>query len=342
MSQSFEQKENRKEVSSLSKDCSLKPGIVLTRLYFQQNDLKRKLEQLKSENSKTRKKFEETLRKVKEERREAEIRRSRDALNKSTKTKRATKKKSASKQKTPPKPQDDENSSLSLSSEDDTTKKSTTEEPKRAKRKKAATKKKTAPTPVANENTSSSSSSEDETTKKKTTGEKTKKVTSKKTASDKTASKKSATKKKTALEPNGVIDTTSLPSEDSHEDPGGATIKKHSYDKEKELYTVLVSWKKSKKWKKVEWQFLHDMWVDYPEEVKTYRDLHRLKASAWKVPNIEDAAFVVRILSMNGPTPLSATFSILFDNGYVEKEADYANVCSDASDLLTRFLQERE
>jgi len=161
----------------------------------------------------------------------------------------------------------------------------------------------------------------------------------KKKTSNKTASRKSVTKKKTALKPDGVTDTLSLPSEDDHEDREGVTIKKHSYDKEKELYTVLVSWKTSKI---VEWQFLHDMWVDYPEEVKIYRNRHRLKASAWKVPNIEDAAFVVRMLSMNGPTPLLATFSILFDNGYVEKEADYANICCDAPDLLTEFLQEKE
>ena len=84
------------------------------------------------------------------------------------------------------------------------------------------------------------------------------------------------------------------------------------------------------------------MWVDYPEEVKTYRDKHRLTASAWQVPKIDGASFVVRILSMNGPTPLPATFCILFDNGYVEKEAGLANVKSDAPELLKAFLRERE
>ena len=67
-----------------------------------------------------------------------------------------------------------------------------------------------------------------------------------------------------------------------------------------------------------------------------------MTASAWQVPNIDGASFVVRILSMNGPTPLSATFGILFDNGYVEKEAGLDNVKSDAPELLEEFLREQE
>jgi hypothetical protein len=289
----------------------------------QQTDLKRKLEQLKSEAAKTRKKFADTLRRVNEEKRDADIRRSQDTLNKSNKTKRSNKKKGATKKKTAPKTTDKEDTSLSLSSEDDTTKKPTSKKTKN----KAAQKKKTAPSPktTEEEDTSLSSSSEDEATKKPT--------------SKKTASIKTAPKKRTASKPAGVKNTTSWPPEDNHEDREGATIKKHSYDNEKELYTVWVSWKKSKK---AEWQFLHDMWVDYPEEVKTYRDRHRLTASAWQVPNMEDASFVVRILTMNGPTPSSATFCILFDNGYVEKEAGYSDVRSDAPDLLRAFLYERD
>ena len=289
----------------------------------QQTDLKRKLEQLKSEAAKTRKKFADTLRRVNEEKRDADIRRSQDTLNKSNKTKRSNKKKGATKKKTAPKTTDKEDTSSSLSSEDDTTKKPTSKKTKN----KAAQKKKTAPAPktTEEEDTSLSSSSEDEATKKPT--------------SKKTASIKTAPKKRTASKPAGVKNTTSWPPEDNHEDREGATIKKHSYDNEKELYTVWVSWKKSKK---AEWQFLHDMWVDYPEEVKTYRDRHRLTASAWQVPNMEDASFVVRILTMNGPTPSSATFCILFDNGYLEKEAGYSDVKSDAPDLLRAFLYERD
>ena len=289
----------------------------------QQTDLKRKLEQLKSEAAKTRKKFADTLRRVNEEKRDADIRRSQDTLNKSNKTKRSNKKKGATKKKTAPITTDKEDTSSSLSSEDDTTKKPTSKKTKN----KAAQKKKTAPPPktTEEEDTSLSSSSEDEATKKPT--------------SKKTASIKTAPKKRTASKPAGVKNTTSWPPEDNHEDREGATIKKHSYDNEKELYTVWVSWKKSKK---AEWQFLHDMWVDYPEEVKTYRDRHRLTASAWQVPNMEDASFVVRILTMNGPTPSSATFCILFDNGYVEKEAGYSDVRSDAPDLLRAFLYERD
>jgi hypothetical protein len=268
---------------------------------FQQNDLKRKLDRLTSEAAKTRKKFEETLKRIKDEKREANIRQSQETLNESTKAGKRKKKTTAA------------------------------SKTKRANKKKTAAKKKTAPETSEEEDTSLSLSSEDETTKK---------TTSKKMASDKTASKKASPKKKTASKPAEVIDTTSLPSEDDHEDPEGApTIKKHSYDKKVRLYTVCVSWKKSKK---VEWQFLHDMWVDYPEEVKTYRDQHRLTASAWRVPNIDGAKFVVRILSMNGPMPQSATFCILFDNGYVEKEVGLANVKSDAPELLKAFLHERE
>jgi hypothetical protein len=199
---------------------------------------------------------------------------------------------------------------------------------KRAKKKKAAAKKKTAPKPIEEEDMSVSLSSGDETTQK---------TTSKKTASNKTKSKKATPKKKTALKPAAVIHTTSLPSEDDHDDLEGATIKKHSYDKKKGLVTVWVSWKQSKIG---EWQFLHDMWVDYPEEVKAYRDRNRLTASAWQVPNIEEAAFVVRILSMNEPTPLAPTFCILFDNGYVDTEAGMADVRSDAPELLRAFLHE--
>jgi ABC-type bacteriocin/lantibiotic exporter with double-glycine peptidase domain len=59
---------------------------------FIQNDLKRKLEQLTSEAAKTRRKFEDTLRRVKEEKREAELRQSQEALNKSTKAGKKKKK----------------------------------------------------------------------------------------------------------------------------------------------------------------------------------------------------------------------------------------------------------
>ena len=274
---------------------------------FEQNDLKRKLEQLTSEASKTRKTFEETLTRVKEDKREADIRQSRETLNKSAKKKRPNKKKAANKKrKTAPKTSEEED--RSLSSEDETTEKRTS---KKSASKKATTKKKTASKQAGVIDTSSLPS----------------------------ATKKATTKKKTASKPAGVIYTTSLSSEDDQEEPEGVTIKKHSYDKQKQLYTVWVSWTTSKK---SDWQFLHDMWVDYPEEVTYYRDLKRLKASAWQVPNIDGAAFVVRILSMNGPTPLSATFSILFDNGYVEKEASYADIYSDAPDLLAAFLHERE
>jgi hypothetical protein len=216
-----------------------------------------------------------------------------------------------------------------LSSVDEPPKKTTSKKKPSDKTasKKTTPKKKTASKPAGVIDTTSLSS-EDKTTKK---------TTSQKTAFDKTASKKTTPKKKTASKTTGVIDTTSLSTEDDLEDLEGATIKKHSYDADMELYTVQVSWKKSKE---VGWQFLHDMWVDYPEEVKRNRDQNRLTASAWQVPNIDGAAFVVRILSMNGPIPLLATFSILFDNGYVEKEAKLADVKSDAPELLETFLQE--
>ena len=70
---------------------------------YQQNDLKRKLEQLTSEALKTRKKFQDTLERVNKEKREADIRQSRETLNKSTKTKRANKKKAPAKKKLRPK-----------------------------------------------------------------------------------------------------------------------------------------------------------------------------------------------------------------------------------------------
>jgi hypothetical protein len=277
-----------------------------------QNDLKRKLRQVTKEAAKTRKKFAETLKSIREETRESDIRQSQETLNKSTKAgkkrkttaskkTRTNKKKTATKKK----PTEEDDSSTSLSSVDEPSKKTTP-------------KKKTPSKPTGVRDTTSISS-EDEATKKA--------APKKKTPSKKTPSKKT-----------GLMDKTSLSSDDDLEDLEGATIKKHSYDSDMELYTVQVSWKKSKE---VGWQFLHDMWVDYPEEVKKYRDRNRLTASAWQVPKIDGVSFVVRILSMNGTIPLLSTFSILFDNGYVEKEAKLSNVKTDAPELLEKFLRER-
>ena len=162
------------------------------------------------------------MRRNAEERREADIRRSRETLNKSTKPGE---------------------------------KKGTT-----ATKTKGANKKKTVPKSAEEEDTSLSGSSEEETTKK---------TTQKKATPKKATPKKATPKKKTASKPAGEIETTTLPLEDDQEAQEGVTIKKHSYDKKTGLYTVWVAWKKSKK---AEWQFLHDMWVDYPEEVKTYWD----------------------------------------------------------------------
>ena len=282
-----------------------------------QNDLKRKLRQVTKEAAKTRKKFAETLKSIREETRESDIRQSQETLNKSTKAEKkrkttASKKTRTNKKKTATKkkPTEEDDSSTSLSSVDEPSKKTTP-------------KKKTPSKPTGVRDTTSISS-EDEATKKA--------APKKKTPSKKTPSKKTPSKK------TGLMDKTSLSSDDDLEDLEGATIKKHSYDSDMELYTVQVSWKKSKE---VGWQFLHDMWVDYPEEVKKYRDRNRLTASAWQVPKIDGVSFVVRILSMNGTIPLLSTFSILFDNGYVEKEAKLSNVKTDAPELLEKFLREQ-
>ena len=217
-----------------------------------------------------------------------------------------------------------------MSSEDEATEKAASKKTasmtKTVNKKKTANKKKTEPEMAEGEETTITlSSSEDETTKK--------------TASKTAANEEATPKKKTARKPAEVMEATSLPSEDSHEDLEDATITKHAYDKEIGLYTVLVTWKKSKT---IGWQFLHDMWVDYPEEVKKYRKEKKLYAKAWQVPSIDNASFVVRILSMNGPTPPSATFCLLFDNRSVEKKVAYANVLSDAPKLLEAYLRDRE
>ena len=108
------------------------------------------------------------------------------------------------------------------------------------------------------------------------------------------------------------------------DDRDDATIKKHAYSKEEELTKVWVTWKPSNK---SEWMYLHDMWVDYPEELKKYRKEQQLKGKAWRVPNLKDVSFVVRILSMNG-TGKMASFCLLFDNGYVEEEVDLDVLCA--------------
>ena len=117
-----------------------------------------------------------------------------------------------------------------------------------------------------------------------------------------------------------------------------ATISKHLYDDDKELWTVCVTWNGSKE---SEWMYLHDMWVDYPEEVKRYKKQKKIRETEWKVPNLEDTAFVARILSMDGTVP-TATFDLIFNNGYVAWEVTMAEAMADAPKLLEEFLTKQK
>lgn len=164
-----------------------------------------------------------------------------------------------------------------------------------------------------------------------------------KTAAKKTAAKKTVPKTVPTTEDDDSIssglseDETTKKTVEVRAD-GEATISKHSYDKEEELYTVWVTWNGTKK---CEWMYLHDMWVDYPEEVKRYQKQKKIKKTEWGVPNLEDASFVARILSMDGTVP-TATFDLIFNNGYVARKVSMDEAMADAPDLLQEFLTKQK
>jgi hypothetical protein len=98
-----------------------------------------------------------------------------------------------------------------------------------------------------------------------------------------------------------------------------------------------------------EWLNLYDMWADYPGEVEEYKkkNQNKCKGKLWKVPNLANVKYFVRILGMHGgdEKPEDAEFIVLANNGYKFDDKDcvkYDDLQNDAPELLEAFLQTLE
>jgi hypothetical protein len=143
-----------------------------------------------------------------------------------------------------------------------------------------------------------------------------------------TTPKKKKTKTKKPVEDEGDVLETCL-------------IKKHTTDKQGEV-KVKVKWGDSGN---QDWQCLYDMWADYPTEVMAYKKKNHksTRGKTWKVPNIDDVEYFVRILGMIGgdANVEEATFFVLANNGYKFDGEDcvrYDELLKDDPDLLQAFL----
>jgi hypothetical protein len=150
--------------------------------------------------------------------------------------------------------------------------------------------------------------------------------------------KKKASKKK-ELEPT---------SEDEVEvdDLESCKIIKHKTDKHQGEIKVEVKWDDSGK---TNWQYLYDMWADYPGEVKDYKKKNQTKCKGklWKVPNMGDVEYFVRILGMLGGSEnvKKDKFIVLANNGYKFDGEDcvkYDELQADDPKLLQAFLDSVE
>ena len=119
-------------------------------------------------------------------------------------------------------------------------------------------------------------------------------------------------------------------------------IIKHKTDKKGDV-RVLVEWDDSGK---TDWQYLYDMWADDPGEVKRYRKNNKktCKGNLWKLPNIDNVEYFVRILGMLGEADevTEAVFIVLANNGYKFDGEDcvkYDELKSDDPELLEAFLE---
>ena len=109
-------------------------------------------------------------------------------------------------------------------------------------------------------------------------------------------------------------------------------IIKHYRDK-----TVLVRWENKSKTR----LNLYDMWVDYPDEVRSYRArVFKKPPKAWRDPDLEGIEEVVRILAIDGGKPeiKNATFTTVWDNGYKMENHRFEHLVLDAQELLAKFL----
>ena len=89
------------------------------------------------------------------------------------------------------------------------------------------------------------------------------------------------------------------------------------------------------------------MWADYPAEVQHYKKKKKCKGKLWKVPNIDDVEYFVRIMAMiggdNGIT--QAKFVVLANNGYKFDGVDcvkFHELKNDDPELLQTFLDSVE
>ena len=122
-------------------------------------------------------------------------------------------------------------------------------------------------------------------------------------------------------------------------------IIKHKTDKQGEV-GVKVRWGDSGH---KDWQKLYDMWADYPDEVKEYKKKNhkQTRGKLWRVPNIDDVAYFVRILGMMGGDEdvAEAEFIVLANNGYKFDGKDcvkYDELQNDDPELLKAFLDSLE
>jgi hypothetical protein len=119
----------------------------------------------------------------------------------------------------------------------------------------------------------------------------------------------------------------------------------HKTDKQGEV-RVQVKWDDSGQ---KDWQYLYDMWADYPDEVMDYRKKHQktCKSKVWKDPNIDDVEYFVRILGMLGGegNVTKAKFIVLANNGYRFDGEDcvtFDEINTDDAELLEAFLDSVE
>jgi hypothetical protein len=158
-----------------------------------------------------------------------------------------------------------------------------------------------------------------------------------------TKKKKKKKKKKSRDKPTVEVEDALELTVEVDDDLETCQITKHKTDKQGEV-RVEVKWDGSSK---RDWQYLYDMWADYPSEVKEYKKKNKCKGKLWKVPIIDNVEYFVRILGMIGGAEdvTKAKFCVLANNGYKFDGVDcvkYHELQADDSVLLQAFLDSVE
>ena len=135
--------------------------------------------------------------------------------------------------------------------------------------------------------------------------------------------------------------------EESQDELEPCHILKHA--KRNDTMAVCVRWETSKK---QSWVNLYDMWSDYPDVVKDYRNKKRLATktrignlTCWADPAFDDRVeFVARVLGMKGTKKdlAKATFTVLWNNGYLMEDMAYSELKADGPQLLEDYLNDIE